>query len=64
MPDGRKVRGVVVDVDSIRLISRLDITAFAAGLKPGLEDLRIANKTRFFECLKQETIDEMGPIYE
>lgn len=64
MPDGRQVRGVVVDVDSIRLVTQPSIAGFAAGLGPSLEELRIANKKRFFECLKQETIDEMGPIYE
>jgi uncharacterized protein (TIGR04255 family) len=64
MPDGKKVTGAVVDVDSIRNVEVADLTAFAATLEPGLEQLRQANKRKFFTCLTQATIDEMGPVYE
>ena len=64
MPDGKKVTGAVVDVDSIRNVDVADFAAFAASLEPGLEQLRQANKRKFFTCLTQATIDEMGPVYE
>lgn len=64
MSDGKKVNGAVVDIDSIRIVNMADFAAFAAGLAPGLEELRQANKRKFFACLKQATIDEMGPDYE
>lgn len=64
MPDGRKVNGAVVDVDSIRNVHVTDFATFAANLEPGLEQLRLANKRKFFTCLTQATIDEMGPVYE
>lgn len=64
MPDRREVIGVVVDIDSIRNIPPIPFDAFARGLEPELEKLRQSNKVRFFGCLKQQTVDELGPIYE
>jgi uncharacterized protein (TIGR04255 family) len=64
MPDGRPVMGAVVDVDSIRKVDVADLKTFAECLEPGLEQLRQANKRKFFACLTQEAIDEMGPVYE
>ena len=64
MPDGNKATGAVVDVDSIRNVDVADFATFAASLEPGLEQLRQANKRKFFTCLTQATIDEMGPVYE
>lgn len=64
MPDGREAFGVVVDIDSIRNIQPIPFDEFAHGLEPKLETLRQSNKARFFGCLKQETIDDMGPVYE
>lgn len=64
MPNGRNVSGAVVDIDSIRNVDVPDLATFAAGLEPGLEELRQANKRKFFTCLTQATIDEMGPVYE
>lgn len=64
MPDGREVFGVVVDIDSIRDIPPIAFSTFAGGLESELEKLRQSNKRRFFDCLKQQTVDEMGPVYE
>ena len=64
MPDGQQVSGAIVDVDSIRNVDVADFATFAAGLAPGLEELRQANKWKFFTCLTQATINEMGPVYE
>ena len=63
MPDGSEAHGVVIDIDSIRNIQPVGFKDFAAGLEPELEKLRQSNKIKFFGCLKQETIDQMGPIY-
>ncbi len=64
MPDGKKVTGAVVDIDSIRNVDIADFATFATNLEPGLDLLRLANKRKFFTCLTQATIDEMGPVYE
>lgn len=64
MPDGRESFGVVVDIDSIRDIQPIPFAEFSDGLEDQLETLRQSNKVHFFGCLRQETVDEMGPIYE
>lgn len=64
MPDGREAFGVVVDIDSIKNIQPIPFSEFAQGLDKQLEALRQSNKVRFFGCLKQETVDEMSPVYE
>ena len=64
MPDGREASGVVVDIDSIQNVEPIPLDEFAQGLADRLEALRQSNKAYFFSCLKQKTIDEMGPTYE
>ena len=63
-PDGRELDGVVVDIDSIRNIELTDYSTFVSDLEHELEQLRQANKAKFFDCLTKETIKDMGPIYE
>ncbi len=64
VPDGRDLHGVIVDVDSIRGVASERFMQFADHLESELETLRQANKARFFACLTQETIQEMGAVYE
>ena len=61
---GETRHGVIVDVDSIRNIEPRPYQEFAEGLEPELKALRKSNKVKFFSCLKRETIEEMGPIYD
>ena len=63
-PDGREIVGVVVDIDSIRSVDHSDFVSFSSSLELGLEDLRQANKAKFFSCLERATIKELGPVYE
>lgn len=62
--NGREVSGVVVDIDSIRNVKVPDILTFVNDLENGLESLRHSNKKKFFSCLTDATIEEMGPTYE
>lgn len=64
LPDGREVSGAIVDIDSIRDVDVPDFATFRANLEPELEELRQANKVKFFGCLTDAAIIEMGPIYE
>lgn len=64
MSDGRIVFGAVVDIDSIRTAHFSDFGTFATKLEPAVESLRQANKIKFFSCLTQTTINEMGPKYD
>lgn len=63
MSDGRVVFGIVVDVDSIRQVA-IDFNDFIATLDNDLHELRQLNKAKFFSCLRQSAVEEMGPIYE
>jgi uncharacterized protein (TIGR04255 family) len=64
LPDGIRVQGAVVEVDSIKTIEPQDFGHFVEGLESDVEVLRQANKVKFFGCLTLATIDEMGPTYE
>lgn len=64
IPDGKLVFGVIVDIDSIRTVHFSDFGAFAVKLEPAVESLRQANKIKFFSCLTEATINEMGPKYD
>lgn len=63
LPDGREAHGVIVDIDSIQNVKVDSFEEFVAGLEAPLESLRQANKVKFFGCLKEETVEELGPIY-
>ncbi|MCA3440609.1 MAG: TIGR04255 family protein [Rhodobacter sp.] len=63
LADGQAVFGTIVDIDSIREFAPVDFAIFQQNLEPGLQDLRQANKKKFFACLTAEAIDEMGPVY-
>ena len=64
LADGKVISGAVVDIDSIRNAHFPDFAAFAARLEPAVEDLRQANKVKFFSCLTEATVNEMGPKYD
>jgi uncharacterized protein (TIGR04255 family) len=64
LADGKMVFGAVVDIDSIRTVQFADFSAFAKNLKPDVEALRQANKAKFFSCLTETTITELGPKYD
>ena len=64
LPNGERVSGAVVDIDSIRNVDIPNFETFANDLEPGLEQLKQANKMMFFGCLTDATIEAMGPAYE
>jgi uncharacterized protein (TIGR04255 family) len=64
LADGEPIFGAIVDIDSIRTVQFPDIGAFAEHLEPAVESLRQANKIKFFSCLTELTINEMGPKYD
>jgi uncharacterized protein (TIGR04255 family) len=64
LPDGSRIQGAVVDIDSIKMIEPQDLGTFIEALERDVEELRQANKVKFFGCLTADTINEMGPTYE
>lgn len=64
MPNGESIFGALVDIDSIREVSSQSFGQLVATFESGLEELRQANKAKFFGCLTDLTIQEMRPKYE
>ena len=60
--EGKETEGILVDIDSIRNVSSPSLHDFASSIEEGLEALRQANKSRFFSCLTDSTIEEMEPV--
>ena len=61
---GGEMSGILVDIDSIKNVDIPSIEDMIRTLEPSLEELRQENKMRFFRCLTQAAIDEMGPLYD
>lgn len=64
LPDGRQIGGTVLDIDSIRDTQFADFPAFAGSIQSDIQSLRLANKTKFFSCLTEQTIQALGPEYD
>lgn len=62
---GRPQVGSVVDIDSICEVSpALRFGEFLEKFPDLSEEIHTANKVLFFECLKPETVESLGPEYE
>lgn len=64
VPDRPRTEGVIVDVDTIRKLPMLDIAVFLEQMPKMLNAIHAENKQMFFECLTQETIKSLEPVYE
>lgn len=62
MNDGRMLEGIIVDIDSIHNLSAPSLKSLAPNIEKDLETLRQENKSKFFSCLTEQTINEMGPV--
>ncbi|WP_394752480.1 TIGR04255 family protein [Crenothrix sp.] len=60
LPDHSIKKGVVVDIDTIVVISNEPLDK----VFENLESTRQLNKAKFFDCLTQKTIDSLEPTYE
>lgn len=63
-PDGQVRNGILVDIDSICNYQTSDLSKFTDELSARLNLIHTENKKMFFNCLKQETIIYLEPIYE
>ncbi|WP_417478981.1 TIGR04255 family protein [Maricaulis maris] len=57
-------QGIIVDVDTIRNVEIPNMSEFMAHLHNNIDAVRKSNKSRFFDCLKSSTIENMGPSYD
>lgn len=64
LQDGSSREGVIVDIDTISDLENQDFAYWLEQLSDKLESMHLANKTRFFECIRPETIASLEPVYE
>jgi uncharacterized protein (TIGR04255 family) len=58
------VQGSLIDVDTICQNKPQGAEAFAAAMSGELDRVRRVSKEAFFECLTNEAIDALEPVYE
>jgi uncharacterized protein (TIGR04255 family) len=57
------IQGLLVDIDSVSNEPPISCGDFLAQLDVRLENIRLINKSVFFECLRNEAIDALGASY-
>ena len=58
------IQGSMIDIDTIRQNNSQDSAAFTASMSSELDRVRRVNKVTFFECLTEEAINELGPVFK
>lgn len=61
--DGNLKYGVIIDIDTIRNLSDCSIESFMSELSIKLDEIHLINKSKFFSCLKPDTIQDLGAMY-
>lgn len=61
---GESKRGVLVDIDSIRQIKKVPLLEFIKNNSGDLDSLHYVNKKIFFDCLSEEGLAALGPVYD
>lgn len=56
--------GLILDIDTVKRISgETEILSFNNDRKSALDKLHECNKKTFFSCIRESTLEELGPIY-
>lgn len=61
---GQIRRGVLVDTDTICNYQTNNLIQFTNELPNRLDEIHLENKKMFFECLTQDTVTYLEPVYE
>ncbi|EHF7627513.1 TIGR04255 family protein [Salmonella enterica] len=57
--------GLILDIDTVKKISdEKEILAFNQDRHSALDKLHKCNKITFFSCIRESTLEELGPVYE
>jgi len=56
--------GAILDVDTLTTTPNNDVASFVTGLTTLLDDIHLANKQMFFECLSEAGLSNLEPQYE
>lgn len=63
--DGTERQGIIIDIDTIKEFKNKYIhDIINEEFSKKLDSIHIANKAMFFDCLRQETIEKLEPIYD
>ncbi len=62
--NGEQKNGLVLDVDTIKVVSISSLEEFNNSMPALLESIHDANKEMFFRCLTKETITLLEPSYD
>lgn len=61
-PNGMRV-GAILDVDTLTATPSLDVASFVSALPTLLDDIHLANKQMFFQCLSENGLNNLEPQY-
>lgn len=56
--------GAILDVDTLTVSPNIDVSSFVSALPALLDDIHLANKKMFFECLSEKGLTSLEPQYE
>ncbi len=62
--NGKTIEGFILDVDTSSAQNNITMKTLLENFPDKLDSIHLANKTMFFDCLRQETINSLEPIYE
>lgn len=62
--DGTKREGLIVDVDTFAIQDNISMQMLLDGFTAKLESIHQTNKAMFFDCLTDETMKSLEPVYE
>lgn len=64
LPDNTTKQGLIIDIDTVQNVNGLSLDELLSNFSDHLTELHQANKTMFFACLKDATIESLGPTYD
>lgn len=64
LEDGTTKEGLIVDVDTISDQQSISMEVLLKNFSNNLDAIHHVNKVMFFNCIKQSTINSLGPIYD
>ncbi len=62
--DNSEREGVIIDIDTIKNTDGISIEQLERELDDALENIHIVNKAAFFDCLTEDTLNQLEPEYE
>ena len=64
LPDNTTKQGLIIDIDTVQNANGVSLDELLSNFSDHLTELHKANKAMFFACLKETTIESLGPTYD